>query len=100
MPTYERLPRFIKDFGALSREQQLLFIAAVESGAEPALVAEEHACGIRVEPGDPAALSETIVGFREDPHEEMGSNGRRALVEYFDRPIATEAYRRLLESVV
>lgn len=30
MPTYERLPRFIKDFGALSREQQLLFIAAVE----------------------------------------------------------------------
>lgn len=30
MPTYERLPRFVKDFGALSREQQLLFIAAVE----------------------------------------------------------------------
>lgn len=30
MPTYERLPRFIKDFAALTREQQLLFIAAVE----------------------------------------------------------------------
>ena len=30
MPTYERLPRFIKDLGALSREQQLLFVAAVE----------------------------------------------------------------------
>lgn len=30
MSTYERLPRFVKDFAALSRPQQLLFLAAVE----------------------------------------------------------------------
>jgi len=30
LPTYERLPRFVKDFAALSRPQQLLFIGAVE----------------------------------------------------------------------
>jgi putative colanic acid biosynthesis glycosyltransferase WcaI len=76
------------------------FIAGVESGAEPGLIAEEYSCGIRVEPGDPAALSAAIVGFRQDPDGEMGSNGRRAFEEHFDRPIATEAYRHLLESVV
>jgi glycosyltransferase involved in cell wall biosynthesis len=76
------------------------YIAGVENGAEPALIAEDHSCGIRVEPGDPAALSAAILGFRHDPAGEMGSNGRRALEERFDRPIATEAYRRLLESVV
>jgi colanic acid biosynthesis glycosyl transferase WcaI len=75
------------------------YIAGVESGAEPALIAADHACGIRVEPGDPAALSAAIVGFRHEPAREMGSNGRRALEQHFDRPIATEAYRRLLESV-
>jgi colanic acid biosynthesis glycosyl transferase WcaI len=76
------------------------YIAGVESGAEPALIAEDHSCGIRVDPGDPAALSAAIVGFRDDPDREMGSNGRRALEEHFDRPIATETYRLLLESVM
>lgn len=76
------------------------YIAGVESGAEPALIAEEHSCGIRVEPGDPATLSAAIAGLKQDRGGEMGSNGRRALEERFDRPIATEAYRRLLESVV
>ena len=76
------------------------YIAAVESGAEPALIAEEHSCGIRIEPGDPAALSAAIVGLRQDRGGEMGSNGRRALEERFDRPIAIDAYRGLLESLV
>ncbi|MBA3363388.1 MAG: glycosyltransferase family 4 protein, partial [Actinobacteria bacterium] len=76
------------------------YIAGVESGAEPALIAEKYSCGIHVEPGDPSALAAAIVGFRNDPARDMGSNGRRALEEHFDRPIATEAYRRLLESIV
>jgi glycosyltransferase involved in cell wall biosynthesis len=76
------------------------YIAGVESGAEPALIAEEHSCGIRVEPGDPAALSAAIVGLQQNRGGGMGSNGRRALEERFDRPIATHAYRRLLESLV
>jgi glycosyltransferase involved in cell wall biosynthesis len=76
------------------------YIAAVEIGAEPALIAEEHSCGIRVEPGDPAALSAAIVGLQQAGGREMGANGRRALEERFDRPIATLAYRRLLESLV
>ena len=30
MPTFERLPRFVKDFSRLSSDQQLAFISAVE----------------------------------------------------------------------
>ena len=78
------------------------YIASVESGTEPALIAGEYSCGIRVEPEDPAALAAAIAEIEQDrgEQEEMASNGRRALVERFDRPIATNAYRRLLESLV
>ena len=76
------------------------YIASVESGTEPALIAEEYSCGVRVDPGDPAALARAIVEVKQGGGEEMGSNGRRALLERFDRPIATSEYRRLLESLV
>jgi glycosyltransferase involved in cell wall biosynthesis len=75
------------------------YVAGVEPGAEPALIAEEHACGLRVEPGDPAALAEAILRIKREGGAEMGANGRRAFEERFDRPIATGAYRRLLEAV-
>jgi len=75
------------------------YIAAVEAGAEPALIAEEHGCGIRVEPDDPDGLAKGILQMRESDLGEMGRNARRALEERFDRPRATEAYRRILEDV-
>jgi glycosyltransferase involved in cell wall biosynthesis len=76
------------------------YIASVESGAEPALIAEEYSCGVRVEPEDPAALATAIIAIKRSGGAEMGADGRRALVEHFDRPIATGAYRQLLEGVV
>jgi colanic acid biosynthesis glycosyl transferase WcaI len=75
------------------------FIAAVEQGSESALIAEEHGCGIRVEPDDAHALAEAILRARDLPLEQMGSRGREAFERFYDRPIATEAYRKLLESV-
>ena len=75
------------------------YVAAVEAGAEPALIAEEHGCGIRVEPDDPAALAEGILRMRDSDLGEMGRNARKALEERFDRPRATEAYREILEDV-
>ena len=75
------------------------FIASVEPGSEPALIAEEYDCGIRVDPGDPRALADSIVQMKESGGREMGENGRRALVDRFDRPITTRAYRELLESI-
>ena len=75
------------------------YIAAVEAAAEPGLIAEEHGCGIRVEPDDPDDLAKGILQMRESDLGEMGRNARRALEERFDRPRATWAYRRILEDL-
>lgn len=48
MPTYERLPQFVKDFGALSQAQQLLFIAAVEKFVADLQAGEGFRKGLRV----------------------------------------------------
>ncbi len=75
------------------------FIAAVEPGSEVALLAEEHSCGVRVDPGDPDALAEAILKMRGEPLEEMGRSAREAFEQRYERRIATEDYRRLLEKV-
>jgi colanic acid biosynthesis glycosyl transferase WcaI len=75
------------------------FIAAVDDGAEPALLAQEHGCGVRAEPGDPEALARAILDMRGGPLDAMGKRGREALERLYDRPIATAAYRNLLEKV-
>jgi glycosyltransferase involved in cell wall biosynthesis len=76
------------------------YVAAVEPGSEPAFVVEEHGCGFVVEPDDPEALARAIVEARVAPLEEMGRRGQEAFKRLYDRPIATGAYRRLLEEVV
>ncbi|MHB8589545.1 MAG: glycosyltransferase family 4 protein [Candidatus Dormibacteraceae bacterium] len=76
------------------------FIAAVATDSEPALIVETHGCGFRVEPDDPAALAKGILRMRDSSREEMGQRARRAFEQHYDRPIATGAYRSLLEEVV
>lgn len=76
------------------------FVAAVDPGSEPALLAEEHGCGLAVEPGDAPALAEAIRRARDLPLDDMGRRGREAFERLYDRPIATAAYCRLLEEVV
>jgi glycosyltransferase involved in cell wall biosynthesis len=78
------------------------FIAAVEEGSEPALLVREHGCGVRAEPSDPKALAEAILDIRDmrgAPLDAMGNRGRDALERLYDRPIASAAYRSLLEQV-
>jgi colanic acid biosynthesis glycosyl transferase WcaI len=75
------------------------FIAAVEPGSEPALIVEEYGCGVRIEPDDPAALAKAILEIAEKPLDEMGRRGREAFERRFDRPIASAAYRSLLEEL-
>jgi colanic acid biosynthesis glycosyl transferase WcaI len=76
------------------------FIAAVEEGSEPALLADEHGCGIAVEPDDADAMANAIERARTLPLDDMGRRGRDAFERLYDRPIGTEAYRELLEDVV
>ena len=75
------------------------FIASVEPGSEPALIAAEHQCGIRVDPGDALALTSAILRCREAPITDMGRRARSAFERLYDRPIATRAYERLLQEV-
>ncbi len=75
------------------------FIAAVEADAEPARIALEHDCGLMVEPDDARALADAIRRARDLPLDDMGRRGREAFERLYDRPIATDAYRRLLEDV-
>jgi glycosyltransferase involved in cell wall biosynthesis len=75
------------------------FIAAVERESEPALIAEEHGCGVVVEPGDPEALARAVLEMRDADLVNMGKRGRQALEDRFDRPIAVRAYLDLLASI-
>jgi colanic acid biosynthesis glycosyl transferase WcaI len=75
------------------------FIAAAEADAEPARIARELECGLVVEPDDAQALAEAILRIRKEPLGQMGRRGRAVFEERFDRPVATDAYRRLLEQV-
>lgn len=75
------------------------FLASVEPDSEPAVLAAEHRCGVRVDPAGPRAMAEAILSMRAMPLGDMGIRGRRAFEERYDRPIATASYRRLLEEV-
>ena len=75
------------------------FIAAVEEGAEAALIAAEHRCGNRVPPEDPRALADAILDSRSTALAAMGKRAREAFERHYDRPLATAAYRALLEEV-
>jgi len=75
------------------------FVGAVEESSEVAMLIREHECGARVDPGDPEALARAILEMREAPRDAMGKRGRLGFERLFDRPIATEAHRELLEEV-
>lgn len=75
------------------------FLAVVDECAEPALIAVEEGCGVRVPPGDPRALADAIVKLRSSPLDEMGARGRAAFLRAYERQTATTAYRELLEEV-
>jgi glycosyltransferase involved in cell wall biosynthesis len=76
------------------------YLAAVEAGTEPALIAEEAGCGLRVEPGDAKALADGIVAMRDADLTTMGKQGREALETRFDRWYAADRYERALRRTV
>lgn len=55
-------------------------------------VVEENQAGIFVEPGDAQALADAVLGLAKNPENcrKMGENGRRAIMEKFNRDKAAE----------
>jgi glycosyltransferase involved in cell wall biosynthesis len=75
-------------------------IAAVDEGSEIDLILKEAHCGVRIDPGDVAALEGAIRVMRRAPVEELGHRGRELFEDRYERPRVTESYRMLLESLV
>jgi putative colanic acid biosynthesis glycosyltransferase WcaI len=86
-----------KLYGILAAGKPVL--AAVAPGCEVALTVEEADCGEVLEPGDAAELASAILRMKDGPIDELGERAREALERRYDRPIATDAYRELLEDV-
>ena len=76
-------------------------LAAVVPTSEVAVTVRDAACGEVVAPDDPEAIAAAILGLRDHPDErrEMGRRARTVFDERYDRPLATAAYRLLLEGV-
>lgn len=75
------------------------YVAALEEEAEPARIARDHGCGLRVDPRDPQALASAIRDLRQRDLVALGRRARAAFESRFDRDTRTEAYRVLLEEV-
>ena len=70
------------------------FIAWVDKGSEIDLIANRFKCGFSVLPGDVKGMVETIELAISVPHQldEMGTNGRKAVIDYFDRKISSKKF--------
>jgi len=61
------------------------YVAAVDEGSEPHLIAEEWGCGERVPPGDAAAVAEAIMSMQSRPLTAMGQRARAGYESRFTR---------------
>jgi hypothetical protein len=61
------------------------FIAAVDEGSEPQLVADEWRCGTHVAPGDAAAVARAILSMRSSPLAAMGERARTGYESRFTK---------------
>jgi len=76
-------------------------LAAVPEDSEIARLVREADCGVWVLPEDPPALAQAIKSLAQKPDllERYGANGRRYVVEHFDRQKLTKKYYELLHEV-
>lgn len=76
------------------------YIAAVDEGSEPQLIAEEWGCGERVPPGDAAAVAEKIVSMQSRPLAEMGERARAGYESRYTKERCVADLRGVLERSV
>jgi glycosyltransferase involved in cell wall biosynthesis len=68
---------------------------------EIARLLKRYACGLTVPPGDGAALATALTWLAENPDErsKMGARARHAFETAFDKPLALQAWHKLLGEV-
>jgi len=77
------------------------FVAAIGPESEIARIVREHRCGVVVPPGQPDALAHALRALLNDgsEREQLGRNGRTALLRFYERSLAVERYDRMLGAV-
>ena len=86
-----------KVFNYMSSQRAV--IAVAPSDSELACMIADCRCGISVQPGDPHALAEAILRFRDDPslREELAGNGRQCIKAKFSREFCIDLFEQLLK---
>ena len=76
-------------------------LAAVPEDSEIIRLVQEADCGVWVPPEDPESLAQAIQRLSQQPEllQGYGANGRRYVVEHFDRQKLTTRYYELLHEV-
>jgi glycosyltransferase involved in cell wall biosynthesis len=69
------------------------------ANGEAAIIVREHGAGIAVEPGDSGAMAAALRRLSTDlgGQQQMGSAGRRAAVQLFDRRTVVNGFINYLE---
>ena len=75
------------------------FIASVDAGSEPALIAEEAQCGFVVQPGSVTAVASAIREARDAPLREMGMRAHAEFVRRYERSVVTSSFAALVETL-
>lgn len=96
-PALEGLIVPSKFYGIAAAGRPTLYIGD-RDGEVPRLL-REYDCGETIGPGDGASLAKAISKWASDPTAatRMGANARRLFETRFDRPIALDAWQRVLQ---
>jgi glycosyltransferase involved in cell wall biosynthesis len=88
-----------KIYGVLAAGRPMIFIGP--SGSEAAAIVREAECGYCVEPGDThGAVRALLAGYHDRALiEKQGAAARRYFDKRFDRSIATDRFRQVLQHV-
>lgn len=97
IPLYKTVfPNKVFDYMAASRAVILAIDGVIRD------VVEGAEAGIFVQPGDPAALAETIIRMADDPdlRSIMGANGRALVEAQYNRAYLTSKMAQLMEQLI
>ena len=88
-----------KVYSAMAAGQAILAICPGHS--DLAAVVRDHNCGWVIDPGDTAALSETLKRLAQDPASinQKRANAYRAARQHFCMPVVTEQWIELINSL-
>lgn len=86
-----------KLFEAMACEKPVLLVAS----SEACQIVERYNAGVIAEPGNPADIAEKAQLLANDPHlrQQLGTNGRRAVEQFYSRDMIARDFESHLESL-